>query len=146
MNNFVVVNSGIDFSELKQALDQDELELFETTQNRSYATDALARVGCIWISAPCKKDLEMPETYLNNTNNVWHTGYYHLPLVRHLVHSLAYEWGAHEIGRVIISRMDPGVVFPRHYDDGAGNEGYVRFHFAINNAPGSKFYCGDNGL
>lgn len=105
----------------------------------------------IWVHMPrITGSLETPadvlktyqEQYAESTENVWYRGA-ELPLVRAVIYALAYDNYASEIGRVVISKLPPGCEIKAHSDSGAGNEKYVRFHWALQSAPGQVFWCGE---
>lgn len=47
-----------------------------------------------------------------------------------------------KLGRVVITKLEPGASIQSHRDHGKPVQYYQRFHLAIQNEPGSVFTCG----
>jgi aspartyl/asparaginyl beta-hydroxylase (cupin superfamily) len=56
---------------------------------------------------------------------------------------LAHDVCADRIGRIIITKLSPGLKISLHQDMGAPNNYYQRFHVAIQSDEGQVFKCGD---
>ena len=64
-----------------------------------------------------------------------------LPECQKLIRWLMAEVGCTRLGRVLISRMEPGKEILPHEDSPQHAAYYDRYHIVLNGKPGSTFYC-----
>lgn len=72
----------------------------------------------------------------------WHQ----LPEAQEIVLNLMRVVRGERLGRVIISRLDPGQVITPHEDAGAPAEYYTRYQVALQSLPGCIFHCEDEAV
>lgn len=51
--------------------------------------------------------------------------------------------GGSELGRVLVTRLEPGKRILPHVDEGAYSERFDRYHVSLQSLPGNVFRCGD---
>lgn len=54
--------------------------------------------------------------------------------------------GGSELGRVIVTRLEPGKRILPHADEGEYNEWFDRYHVCLQSLPGNVFRCGDEQI
>jgi hypothetical protein len=80
---------------------------------------------------------------------VWYQAARQLPEVRALVMALCAQVGCEQLGRVMVTRLAPGAVIPRHRDVGPHPLQYCRFrfwgryHLVLQTDPAAVFTCED---
>jgi hypothetical protein len=93
--------------------------------------------------------LEALDGSLPERQCVWYEAAWKLPEVRQLVMALCAQVGCEQLGRVIISRLKPGAIIPRHSDVGTHPLQYCRFrfwgryHLVLQTDPAAVFTCED---
>lgn len=74
--------------------------------------------------------------------NAWHR----VPALRPLVMALMAQTGAVRLGRVIITRLEPGRQIYEHKDQGAPAEYFERYQVALLSLPGVQFNIADESV
>jgi hypothetical protein len=80
---------------------------------------------------------------------VWYEAATRLPEVRQLVMALAAQVGCEQLGRVMVTRLSPGAIIPRHSDVGPHPLQYCRFrfwgryHIVLQTDPAAVFTCAE---
>lgn len=54
--------------------------------------------------------------------------------------------GGSRLGRVVVTRLEPGKKITAHADEGPYANYYTRYHVVLIGLPGSTFYCGDEAV
>ena len=66
-----------------------------------------------------------------------------IPTVKPLLLDIMRSVGGSRLGRVVITKTEPGKHITKHVDEGAYAEYYSRYHVVLQGLPGSMFICGD---
>lgn len=80
---------------------------------------------------------------------MWYDAAKQLPEIRQLVMALAAQVQCEQLGRVLVTRLQPGAVIPRHSDVGPHPLQYCRFrfwgryHIVLQTDPAAVFTCED---
>lgn len=69
-----------------------------------------------------------------------------LPEARGIALDLMRFVGGSRLGRVVVTRLEPGCKIAKHRDEGAYAEYYDRYHVVLQGLPGSVFTCGDEAV
>jgi hypothetical protein len=148
MKNFEQIANGLDVMPVALALQTHphlwNAHRFRTTYTGTPHTDVddiLLR-----FSAPEKTaDPDHLGDVLEDMEPVFYPAWQELPQVRPIVFDLMRRVEAVSLGRVIITRLQPGGRIAPHADtDGAyvASDG-MRFHVVLQGLPGSLYHCGD---
>lgn len=140
MDNFTVLLQGLNVKPLKDYLDQHQQLFYQHDKVMTPTSDR--GVSVIWIHAPDPQSV-IHYGNIGNGKLFWHNGYYELPHVKQLIHTLIYAGDAYAIQRCFISIIPPHCKINRHVDSDTNDT--VRFHIAIDNNPDIEFWCGDKG-
>lgn len=54
--------------------------------------------------------------------------------------------GGCELGRVLVTRLEPGMRILPHADEGGYSERFDRYHVSLQSLPGNVFRCGDEKI
>ena len=138
--NFQVIQKGVDTTQILNSLAMQPIlwneHNFRTRMIQSphhVVDDILIRFNSL--------DQSLLDA-LDDKECFWYPAVNKLP-VQPLISALMHQTLGDRIGRVMITRMQPGKEIAPHEDFGAVNEYYQRFHIALKQEPGAKFICGD---
>lgn len=141
MKHFHRLASGIDTSGLLQAV-QTRPALWNTNKLRQEFEHSPHRdVEDIWLRFNAEASVEKCGDDLEGVAYpAWHA----LPQARTLVFNLMRYVEAERLGRVMITKLQPGKQILPHADVlGAYAHYYNRYHIVLQGLPGSLFHCGD---
>lgn len=148
MRNFQLVATNVDVIPLVMAL-QTHPHLWNQHRFRTtYANTPHGDVDDILLrfSAPEKtSDPDDVRDVLEDLEPVFYPAWQKLPQVRPIVFDLMRRVEAHTLGRVIITRLQPGGRIAPHADtDGSyvARDDGMRFHVVLQGLPGSLYRCG----
>lgn len=80
---------------------------------------------------------------LDHAPMIWHPAWYELPEVRLLIAPLIARVAGYELGRVMLTKLEPGDSIRPHADvlgDYAETPDMARYHIAVQGLPGSMFH------
>ncbi len=66
-----------------------------------------------------------------------------IPTVKPILLDLVRSVNGTRLGRVVITKTEPGQRIAKHVDEGPYAEYYSRYHIVLQGLPGSMFMCGD---
>ena len=149
MRNFQCVATNVDVIPLMMALnakrhlwDQNTFRTTYTGTPHGDASDILLR-----FSAPDKTaDPDRLTDVQADTEPVFYPAWQALPQVRPIVFDLMRRIEAVSLGRVIITRLQPGGRIAPHADtdgDYVARDDGMRFHVVLQGLPGSLYRCGE---
>lgn len=149
MRNFDLIAQNIDILPLHhEVMRQPELwnqHRFRTTYTGTPHVD----VDDIWLRYSAPEHVADPtkvEGVVNDDRAVWYEAASKLPSAKPLVLSLMQRVGAHQLDRLLITRVRPGGRILRHADAAGGyvnRDNIARYHVVLNGLPGSIYKCGD---
>lgn len=136
---FRTLTTGINVTPLVKAIElQPELwnqNTFRTEHEKSphsEASDIIVRFNKV-------SDIK---TVMNDIECFWQDAAFQLPVMP-FIYDLMMNVAGDQIGRVVITKLEPGAKITPHVDAGAPAKYYQRFHLSLKNAPGAYFRCGD---
>lgn len=153
MKNFERLAQGIDVMPALLSLKTND-DLWNQYTLRTMTPGSPHReVSDIWLRMndlkKCRQADEDP-VFVDHRESINYPAMSRLPQIRTMVMALFQMVSGERLGRVLISRMNPGAQIGEHKDIGPDlakwydNEPYYsRFHIVLQGLPGSIFYCGD---
>lgn len=149
MRNFLKIADGVDVFPLVHALQRNQ-DLWDQHKYRTtYENTPHKDVSDIWLRFSDVGKVSDPSNLspvINDSAPVWYDAIQKLPQVKQLIADLMYRVGAYEVGRVLITRLEPGGVILPHADtsgDYVHLGDIARYHIVLQGLPGSLFRCGD---
>ena len=143
MQNFLRLGSGENVLPILSELKRKPKLWDQNDFRKTLPCSALTRVSDILIRYP---QVSTGDTYVSAQGLKWQPAAKDLPSIRGIILRLMTAVGAYSLGRVIISRLQPGATIDPHVDVGTGytdQDGIVRYHVCLEGAPGSLFICGN---
>ncbi len=157
MRNFNRISQGLDVVPLLNAvMRQPELWNTETLRTTHPGTphtqvdDILLRFNDLTpykeAALAGKPISEYASTVLDEHESICFPAWYKLPEAHAIIFELMHYLKAIRLGRVLITRLPPGKVIDPHVDGGGHAAYYQRYHFILQNNPGSIFRCGEESV
>lgn len=157
MRNFQIISGGVDTIPIMNALiRQPELWNTETLRTSHPGTphtqvdDILLRFNDL---APYRKATaegkpieEYATTVLDEHESICFPAWHKLTEAHQVIFNLMAYLKAVRLGRVLITRLAPGKKIDPHVDGGTHAAYYNRYHFILQNNPGSIFRCGNESV
>jgi quercetin dioxygenase-like cupin family protein len=142
MNNFLRLGENVDVMPLLLTLKQkpylwDQNRLRTTHENTPHA-----QVSDIWLRFNDIKKFQNggeDPSILDQHESVCYPPWYDLPEAQNLVHNLNAFVKGFRIGRVMITKLQPGGRITPHVDSGDHASYYERFHIVVQSGPGCLF-------
>ncbi len=151
MRNFHLIANGIDVSQAVTQLKVNHTLWNQNTLRTQAEGSPHREVSDIWMRmndlSKCRQ-ADTDPVYVDHRESINYPAWNLLPAVRKLVVNLMAFVEGERMGRVMISRMEPGTKIGEHADIGPDltkwydNEPYYsRFHIVLQGLPGSVFQC-----
>jgi len=148
MRNFQLIASNVDVLPLVLAL-QARPRLWDAHRFRTtYTGTPHVDVSDILLRFPAPEKTRDPDVLgdvLEDMEPVFYPAWQELPQVRPIVFDLMRRVEAVSLGRVIITRLEPGGRILPHADtdgDYVARDDGMRFHVVLQGLPGSLYHCG----
>lgn len=150
MKNFQKVHDNIDIVSLYNSV-MRQPELWNTTQARKEFVENSPHKEVEDIILRGQKE---PEHYTrsNVLKAQWdlqcfnYPAFYKLPQARPFIFGLMSRLEGEQLGRVLITKLEPGKQIYKHKDQGGYAEHYNRYHLVLSSGPGSIFYVEDEQI
>lgn len=155
MKNFQKITEGVDVSGLRLAL-ASQPELWNEYTVRTAHPQSVHRVvdDIILRYNPFDSGDDYVDKVCASVHVVDYPAWYKLPQAYPFIYGLAQRVGCLHLGRVMLTRLAPGIQIPPHSDviEPAIKafplrprpwDYYNRYHIVVDSAPGVEFTCGD---
>jgi len=139
LKNFLKLASGLPTTPLLTGIYTQDL-WDKNTLRTTHTGTPHTQVNDIWLRFNDLKDVsKVPDEHESINYPAWNK----LPQAHGLIFDLMRVVSGTRLGRVIITRLEPGKKIDPHEDGGSHAAYYSRFHIMLKNQPGSMFYCED---
>jgi hypothetical protein len=152
MRNFLRLAFGVNYMPLLHAV-QRQPELWNENKLRTtHAASPHTEVDDIWLRfndlTPYKDATTTSEyaSVLDEHESICYPGWFKLPEAQIIIFDLMRMVQGVRLGRVLITRLAPGKRIAPHVDGGSHADYYERYHFILQNLPGSVFRAGDESI
>lgn len=141
MKNFLRIAEGVDVMPILNAI-QAKPELWD--ENNLRTTHSLSPhqechdIWCFFNVVP-----ESLESVVDDIRVVPYRAWKELPQLRPVIFDLMRRVEGMELGRVLITKLEPGKKIPPHVDHGAPVEYYSRYQIVLQSLPGCVFQIED---
>lgn len=146
MQNFLRIAQGVDTIPVMNTLFRHE-ELWNQHRFRTtFPNTPHVDVDDIWLRFSDPSKLESTGTVIGDNAPIWYPAVHQLPEVRPIILDLMRRVDAHELGRVLITRIKPGGRILPHRDDQGDyvhEKHRMRYHIVLQGLPGSLYRTGD---
>jgi len=141
VKHFLKIAEGVDIMPVLRAVHAkpdlwDEHDL-RTTHPLSPHLEA-HDIWCFFNAIP-----EDPKEIVDDTKVIAYRGWSELPQLRPIIFDLMRRVEGTELGRVLITKLEPGKKIPLHADEGAPVTHYSRYQIALQSLPGAIFEIED---
>ncbi len=147
MRYFERLAAGVDVLPLQHALQRHQDRWGENPLRTTFggsphhaAQDILLRFQAV---PPDVDDAEVKRRIMGVTDCEWWPAWGSFPQARPLVFDLARRVEAARIGRVMLTRLEPGKSIDAHVDGGAYSASFDRYHIVVQANPGCHFRAED---
>ena len=137
-----VLTSGVNVTALVNAIELQPELWDENTFRTEHACSPHVDASDILVRFNKVTDIK---TVFNDIECFWQDAAFKLPIMP-LIYDLMMNVAGDQIGRVVITKLQPGGRITPHVDGGAPAKYYQRFHLSLKNAPGAYFRCGDSKI
>jgi len=141
MRNFLKIVEGIDVKPLLNALAVRPYLWNENTLRTAHPASPHRQVDDIWCMFNAIPN--DPTQVVDDCDVVPYRAWHEIPLLRPVILDLMRRVEGVRLGRVIISRLDPGKMIEPHVDQGAPATYYDRYHLVLQSQPGVLTQAGE---
>lgn len=143
MKNFLRIAEGLRVMPLLLAIQRRPWLWDENTLRTTHELTPHKQVHDIWLRFQDMAKLKTEGEVVDEHESIDYPAYASLPEARSLVMPLMTEVSGERLGRVLVTKLEPGKRIEPHVDGGSHAAYYGRFHIVLQSAPGSLFRCGD---
>jgi aspartyl/asparaginyl beta-hydroxylase len=141
LKNFLRIAEGVDVITILNAI-QAKPDLWdENTLRTAHPLSPHKECHDIWVFF--NKTEDDIRSVVDDVRVIPYRAWKELPQLRSVIFDLMRRVEGTELGRVIITRIEPGNKIPAHVDQGAPVEYYSRYQIVLQNLPGSVFQIED---
>lgn len=141
MENFEKIRSGIQVDRLLKAIDEKSHLWNQITARQSTPGSPHKDTQSIFLRGPCEQTVH---AVFNEIYPKDYPALKEFPEARDLIHCLADDVNARELGRVMIVKLLPGGFITPHCDEGAYADHFERFHIVLASNEDCWFQCNHN--
>lgn len=155
MRNFLKLAQGVNFLSLLHSV-QRQPELWNENKLRTtHQQSPHTQVDDIWLRFNDLGKYEASEKtegqteyagVLDEHESICYSAWHKLPEAQIIIFDLMRMVQGLRLGRVLITRLAPGKRIDPHVDGGSHAEYYERYHFILQNSPGSIFRAGNETI
>lgn len=141
MRHFLKIAEGVDVMPVLHAIHSKPELWDENTIRITHPLSPHKECHDIWVFFN-----EVPDDLtkiVDDTKVISYRAWKELPQLRPIVFDLMRRVEGSELGRVIITKLEPGKSIPAHVDQGAPAEYYTRYQVVVQSKPGAIFQIED---
>lgn len=142
MRNFEKIGS-VDTAPLLHAIIRQKILWNQNKLRTTHEQSPHTEVDDIWLRFNDLSKAESAADIMDQHESICYPAWYALPQVHDIIFNLMRYVQGVRLGRVIITRLAPGKKIDPHIDSGDHAAYYDRYHFMIQNFPGSIFRAGN---
>lgn len=150
MKNFLKIGEGVDVMPLLLALKQKSHLWNENLLRTTHQGTPHAEVDDIWLRfndvtplTGVDDTIENRQKFLDQHESINYPAFFELPEARQMIFNLMARVQGIRLGRVLLTKLEPGKRIYPHVDSGDHARYYERFHIVVQSAPGCLFHAGD---
>ena len=143
MKKFLKIGEGVAVMPLLLALQQKPYLWNQHTLRTAHEHTPHNEVDDIWLRFNALEGDVDRQDVLDQHESINYPALAELPEARQIIFNLMAYVQGERLGRVIITKLEPGKQVYPHVDSGDHADYYERFHVVLASAPGCLFYAGD---
>lgn len=137
MKNFLRIAEGVDVMPLLHAVHSKPDLWDENNLRTTHPLSPHKECHDIWVFF--NRLEENVESVVDDTRVIPYRAWRELPQIRPIIFDLMRRVEGTELGRVLITKLEPGKSIPPHVDQGAPVEYYKRYQVILQSLPGCVF-------